>query len=84
MYEVRFDEKALQNLEKLEKKTSKRIVEKIVSASQDPFHYFDRLKGRTEFKLRVGEYRVIADIDESAKEIFVLVIDNRKNVYKKL
>ncbi len=84
MYTVVYDEEALQNLEKLEKKIRKRIFEKIFSIKENPFHYFERLTGRGEYKLRVGDYRVIADIDEKTKKISILFIDHRKNIYKKL
>ena len=46
MYTVNYDEEALQNLEKLEKKIRKRIFEKIISPKENPFHYFERLTGR--------------------------------------
>jgi mRNA interferase RelE/StbE len=84
MYTVIYDEEALQNLEKLEKKIRKRIFEKIISTKENPFHYFERLTGRWEYKLRVGDYRIIADIDEKTKKISILFIDHRKNIYKKL
>ena len=84
MYTVIYDEEALQNLEKLEKKIRKRIFEKIISTKENPFHYFVRLSSRGEFKLRVGDYRIIADIDEKTKKISILFIDHRKNIYKKL
>jgi mRNA interferase RelE/StbE len=84
MYTVIYDEEALQNLEKLEKITRKRIFEKISSTKENPFHYFERLTGRDEYKIRVGDYRVIADIDEKTKRISILIIDHRKNIYKKL
>ena len=84
MYTVIYDEEALQNLEKFEKKTQKRIFEKIFSTKENPFHYFERLTGRSEYKLRVGDYRVIADIDEKMKKISILFIDHRKNIYKKI
>jgi len=84
MYNLVYDEKALQNLEKLEKKIRKRIFEKITSTKENPFHYFERLTGRSEFKLRIGDYRVIADIDEKEKRISILIVDHRKNIYKKL
>jgi len=84
MYTVIYDEEALQNLEKLEKKIRKRIFEKIISTKENPFLYFERLSGRGEFKLRVGDYRIIADIDEKTKKISILFIDHRKNIYKKL
>ena len=84
MYTVIYDEEALQNLEKLEKKTRKRIFEKIFSTKENPFHYFERLAGRSEYKLRAGNYRIIAEIDEKTKRISILFVDHRKNVYKKL
>jgi mRNA interferase RelE/StbE len=84
MFTVIYDEEALQNLEKLEKKIRKRIFEKIFSTKENPFHYFERLTGRSEYKLRVGDYRVMAEIDEKAKRISILFIDHRKNIYKKL
>jgi mRNA interferase RelE/StbE len=84
MFTVVYDEEALQNLEKLEKKIRKRIFEKIFSTKENPFHYFERLTGRSEYKLRVGDYRVMAEIDEKTKRISILFIDHRKNIYKKL
>jgi mRNA interferase RelE/StbE len=84
MYSVIYDDEALQNLEELEKKIRKRIFEKIHSTKENPFHYFERLTGRDEYKLRIGNYRVIASIDESTKRISILFVDHRKNVYKKL
>jgi len=83
MYTVGYDEEALENLEKLEKKIRKRIFEKISSTKENPFHYFERLTGRNDYKLRVGDYRVIADIDEKTCKISILFVDHRKNVYKK-
>jgi mRNA interferase RelE/StbE len=84
MYTVIYDEEALQNLEKLEKKIRKRIFEKITSTKENPFHYFERLTGRNEYKLRAGNYRIIAQIEEKTKQISILFVDHRKNVYKKL
>ena len=49
MYELVFDEKAIEFLEKIEKKTKKRIYEKILSTREDPFHYFERLAGRSDY-----------------------------------
>jgi len=43
-------------LEKFEKKIRKRIFEKIHSTKVNPFHYFEKLTARDEYKLRVGDY----------------------------
>ncbi|MCJ7697170.1 MAG: type II toxin-antitoxin system RelE/ParE family toxin [Thermoplasmata archaeon] len=84
MYEIIFDEKAIEFLEKIEKNKKKRIYIKIISTKENPFHYFERLSGRSEYKMRVGDHRVIADIDEKTNTILILVIDHRKNIYKKM
>jgi len=45
MYSVIYDDVALQDLGKLEKKIRKRIFEKIHSTKENPFHYFEKLTG---------------------------------------
>lgn len=83
MYKVNFDEKAVEYLEKLPKDIRKRIYNKVISTKNNPFHFFEKLEGRPEFKLRVGNYRIIADINSSEVRILVLYIGHRKNIYKK-
>ncbi len=84
MYEIIFDEEAIEFLEKLNQNISKRIFNKIISTKENPHHYFIRLTERKVYKLRVGEYRVFADIDDAKKKINITLIGHRKNVYKKI
>ena len=84
MYEVIFDEVAINSLNKLEKPLKERIFKKIMKAKENPQHYFERLAGREDYKLRVGDYRAIADIDNNIKKIKVTFIGHRKNVYDKI
>ena len=84
MYEIIFDEEAIVFLEKLEKDIAKRIYNKIISTSNNPYRYFVRLVGRGDYKLRIGDYRAIADIDDTNRQVIVTLIGHRKNVYKKL
>ena len=81
MYEVIFDPEAIDTLNKLQKPEKERIYNKIISAKGNPFHFFERLSGRSDYKLRVGDYRVIADIDAHKKLIQVTVVGHRRNVY---
>lgn len=81
MHEIIFDKKAIEFLKKLPKLIRKRVYDKIISTKEKPFHFFERLKAKKEYKLRIGDYRVIADISD--KRIEVLMIGHRKNVYKK-
>ena len=44
----------------------------------------EKLTAIDAYKLRVGSYRVIYEIDDSAREIRVVMVDNRKQVYQRL
>ena len=84
MYEFILDDAVIEFLEKLDKTLAQRIFKKMQSTKENPFHFFERLEGRTDFKLRVGDYRVIADIDPVNRRIEVTRIGHRKNIYKSL
>jgi len=84
MYELIFDEKAIKFLEKLPKEIRKRIFNKIQATKENPYTYFLRLTNRPEYKLRVGDYRVIAEIKDGRLVILVVLIGHRKKVYNQL
>ena len=81
-YEIIFDEEAIDFLNKLPKEIKSRIFSKILCAKENPYHFFERLKGREDYKLRIGDYRIIADIKEDSKRIQITIIGHRKNVYR--
>ncbi len=83
-YELNFDKKARESLQGFQKDVSKRIFEKLRSAKENPEHFFERLAERGDYKLRVGDYRIIADINHETKRIDVTLIDHRKRVYKRI
>ncbi len=78
-----FTEEALYQLKKLDNKTAKRILDKLQSSAKNPTHFFGRLSGREEYKLRIGDYRVIANIMQNENTIFIRSLGHRKNIYKK-
>ena len=81
-FEVEYSEESLFQLRGLEIPVSKRIIQKIESTRSDPHRFFVRLVGRTEYKLRVGDFRVIADIEENRRVIVVRSLGHRRNIYK--
>lgn len=42
-----------------------------------------RLQGRPEFKLRVGDYRLLYEFDVKHGRIYLHYVGNRKDVYKR-
>lgn len=84
VYELIFDPEAIDFLEKAPNQIAKRIWDKIMFTKENPHHFFERLKGRKDYKLRIGDYKAIADIDDNKKKIEITLIDHRSKIYKKL
>lgn len=84
MWEVIFDEEAIDFLNRLPHNVKERIFNKILAAKENPHHFFERLSGREEYKLRIGDYRVIADIEPGNQVIRILTIGHRKNIYQNI
>ena len=82
-YKILFDKKALKDLKKIDavwqKKILKTIKEKIGS---DPYAG-KRLVGDWSpfFRWRIGDYRVVYDIDDETIVVEIIRIRHRKDVY---
>ena len=83
MYELRFDEAVVKRLEKLSRTVGQRIFRKLRETREDPHRYFGTLTNRPEHRLRIGSYRVFADINDSERTTSVLDVRHRKNAYRK-
>ena len=81
-YEVIWSPKSLDGLRGLDRQIRQRIVRKTEELKWAPYHFVEKLTDVDAWKLRVGNYRAILDIDEKAKRIEVLKVGHRKQVYK--
>ncbi len=84
MYEIIFSEKAEKQLKKLEKDIQNRIISVLERIRIRPESYVERLVGEKAYKLRVGDYRIIIDIDKNRLMVLILKVGHRKNVYDNL
>jgi len=82
MFEIEFSKSSEKQLLKLEKDIQKRIVSTLDRIRIRPYPHVKKLVGNPYFRLRVGEYRVILDIQQNKLIIFVVEIGHRKNIYK--
>lgn len=81
MYEIEFTKSSKRFLKKLLRKDSLIILNKIYSIRNNPFRFLKRLQGKKLWRLRIGDYRAIADVIVSANKIIVLRIGKRSRVY---
>lgn len=85
---IELDDAAKKDLAALDKQVSRRIVtflRKRLAPQNDPRAIGEPLKGSRlgEFwKYRVGDYRIIANIEDDRLHILVVRIGNRKEVYR--
>jgi mRNA interferase RelE/StbE len=79
-FKILWNEKAYEELNKLEPSISRRILKKVDELSENPYSKdVKRLKGMVAYRLRVGDYRIIFEI--SGNTIFILKVGHRKNIY---
>lgn len=87
MYHVEFTKNALKQLKKLDKTTSALIlgwIRKNLEGCTDPrIHGKGLTANRSgQWRYRVGDYRVIAEIDDGKITILILNIGHRREIYQ--
>lgn len=83
MYELQFSDKARRDFYKLDKSIQERIGSVLERVKIRPEHFVDKLVGEQGYKLRVGDYRLIIDINNDKFIILIIEVRHRKNIYKK-
>lgn len=84
IYEVVFRPSARKALEKIPKKDRLRIEGAIELLRSNPYPPAAiKLTERTEYRVRIGNYRVVYDVVKGRLVILVLTIGHRKDVYRK-
>jgi len=81
-FSVKWDENAKDYLNKLPKNIAERIFDKIESIKDNPFRFLEHHEG-DYYKLRIGDYRSLIDIDFNNKTLTVQVLDKRGRIYKR-
>ena len=82
-FSVVWEFNSLGELDKLPLDIVKRIVEKLDQLKENPEHFIEKLKDMPEFKIRIGDYRVILLLDQYNKKIKIQAVGHRRNIYKK-
>jgi mRNA interferase RelE/StbE len=87
-WEIELSDLAQKNLRKLDRQIANRILDFLqnrLAKLDDPRSIGEALKGSKLgelWKYRVGDYRVIANIEDHTLRIVVVRIGNRKEVYR--
>ena len=84
-YSIQFTSKAKKDLKKLNSQVQKRIIVAIESlqVNRHP-QQFKPIVGKNiaQFRIRVGDYRILYDTYDQDKTVLILRIGHRKWIYK--
>lgn len=85
-YDVIYTKKAVKSLRKIDKEQQKLIVswiEKNLINTEDPKATGKALKGPLSiyWRYRVGNYRILAEINDNELKIIVVNVGHRKDIY---
>ena len=83
VYAVEFSPQATRFFRKLPKDIQERIKNKFKEVAEEPFHYLEHYEGADSYKLRIGDYRALIDVDFENKILLVRVLDLRGRIYKR-
>ena len=81
-YQISYSKTAKKQIKKLPKRVQQHIVSVLERVRIRPQVHFERLVGDSAYKLRVGNYRLIADIQHDVLKILVLKAGSRGSIYK--
>jgi mRNA interferase RelE/StbE len=83
-FKVLLHPRAARFLDRLNAALRSRIKQSLKELEGSPESKGERLKGSPFWRLRVGEYRAIYEIDAARKRVIVLFVGHRRDVYDEL
>lgn len=82
-WRVAFARSAERELSKLSNEMQVRVGRAVRGLETDPFPATTkRLKGREEFRIRVGDYRVLYTVEHKSRLVTISAIGHRREVYR--
>ena len=85
MYKVIITPKAEKSLDKLDSFEKNKIRKQVWKLELAPYHFSKKLTECDFWSLKIGksDYRIIFEIDEGSKTVYVVAIGFRRSVYRK-
>jgi mRNA interferase RelE/StbE len=81
-YDIIYSPRAAKHLEKLPSEIVRKVIKSISELKYDPYRRTHKMKGHSEYRYRIGQYRAIIDINDKEGIIEVLMVGHRSKVYR--
>jgi len=82
-FDIIWSDSAARQLRKLDRTVARRIFDRVGELREDPTRHVSKLVNSPYYRLRVGDYRVILDIQRNVLRILVLKVGRRDAIYER-
>ena len=83
MYEVVLSNRAEKRLSRLPGDEYERVLRAVMKLAEDPRpRNCQKLRGREGWRIRIGDYRTIYKVDDDRREVLVVDIGHRRDIYR--
>jgi len=83
-YSIEIKKSAAKEIAALPRNDTERIIRKIQLLADDPRpHGCRKLSGEEKYRIRVGPYRILYQIEDEKLVIYVVKVGHRREVYRK-
>ena len=83
VWKIEWYPKAFKALKTLPFHIQERIIKKVRELIDNPFRFLGHFSGRL-YKLRIGDYRALVDVDFGNKVITIQILGHRGRIYKRI
>jgi mRNA interferase RelE/StbE len=85
-YSVDFKPSVHKDFRRLPRSVVERVMKRVEKLKNEPLpHGVEKLEGAERlYRIRVGDYRIVYEVDTQAKEIMILYVRHRREAYRAL
>ena len=84
VYDIRIVRSAEREMRALPAEVFRKASEAMHRLAEEPRpHGSKKLKARTDYRLRIGSYRILYVIDDQARSVTVMAVRHRKDAYRR-
>jgi len=81
-WSILWTDQAVRDMSRIDPPVAKRILRKLEKPAVNPMPFFSRLVAADEYRLRIGDCRLLAALDGASKTILVERVDHRSRIYE--
>lgn len=80
-FQIIWSDSASNSIKKLDRAITKQIYNKVGELKENPYRYVKKLTGSSCFRLRVGDYRILMEINQGILQILIVKVGHRSTIY---